>query len=77
MNAPAFGFQSRRASDAWAEFSGKAEPVFPLTNKYHADLVSKWTRNGRVPTLEQAEAMEAREYAMAETLDGMYATTEA
>lgn len=77
MNALAFGFQSRRAADAWAEFSSKASPVDAMTNTYHARLVSKWTRNGRVPTLAEAEAMEAREYAMAETLDGMFATTEA
>lgn len=50
---------------AWDRmFVAKAEPVFPSETKYRQDLISKWTRNGRVPTLEQAEALEAEEYAL-------------
>jgi hypothetical protein len=68
--------QSPLIAPAWdAAFVHRARSVFPSENKYRADLVSKWTRDGRVPTLEEAEAMEGREYAATETLDGAYPTT--
>ena len=61
-----------RAAAAWAEFSTRAEPVFPSQLTYQSRLISKWTRNGRVPTLAEAEALESEEYARNECLAYRY-----
>jgi hypothetical protein len=74
VSALAFGFANPRARDAWAEFSAKADPVFPSETKYRQDLISKWTRNGVIPTLERAEEMEAAEYAYEACLEGQTMT---
>lgn len=57
---------------AWAEFSAKVEPVIPSETLYRMRLISKWTRGGRVPTLEEAEALEGEEYAREACLEARF-----
>ena len=58
-----------RFAAAWAAICN-VPPTIPSETDYKMRLISKWTRNGHVPTLEEAEAMEGMDYARCETLDG-------
>ena len=70
MNLPAL-LDPVRFAAAWASI-GNVPPSIPSETDYAIRLISKWTRGGKVPTLEEAEAMEGMEYARIETLDGAY-----
>ena len=50
-----------RFAAAWASISN-CPPTDPLVTQYQMRLISKWTRNGKVPTLAEAEALEGEEY---------------
>lgn len=60
-----------RFAAAWASIAN-APPSIPSETDYKMRLISKWTRGGKVPTLEEAEAMEGMDYTRCETLDGAY-----
>lgn len=50
-----------RFAAAWASI-GNVPPSIPSETDYKMRLISKWTRNGKVPTLAEAEAMENMDY---------------
>lgn len=70
MSALAFGFESPRAAAAWAEFSGKAAPVFPS----ETDAIARIASARNVDFTTAREMFEAEQYARQETLDGKYRT---
>jgi len=61
VNIPALLDPARFAA-AWASIAN-APPSIPSETDYRMRLISKWTRDGKVPTLEEAEALEGMEYA--------------
>lgn len=46
-----------RFAAAWASIAN-VPPSIPSETDCRMRLISKWTRGGKVPTLEEAEAME-------------------
>jgi len=46
-----------RFAAAWASIAN-VPPSIPSETDYKMRLISKWTRNGKVPTIEEAETME-------------------
>lgn len=70
MNLPAL-LDPVRFAAAWASIAN-VPPSIPSETDYAMRLISKWTRDGNVPTLEEAEALEGMDYARIETLDGAY-----
>lgn len=56
MNLPAL-LDPVRFAAAWASIAN-VPPSIPSETDYAMRLISKWTRGGHVPTLEEAEAME-------------------
>jgi len=50
-----------RFAAAWAAICN-VPPTIPSETDYKMRLISKWTRNGHVPTLEEAEEMERMDY---------------
>lgn len=70
MNIPAL-LDPVRFAAAWSSIAN-VPPSIPSETDYAMRLISKWTRGGHVPTLEEAEALEGMDYARCETLDGAY-----
>lgn len=60
MNIPALLDPARFAA-AWAAIAS-VPPSIPSETDYAMRLISKLTRGGKVPTLEEAEAMEGMGY---------------
>lgn len=50
-----------RFAAAWASI-GNVPPSIPSETDRRMRLISKWTRDGHVPTLEEAEALEGMEH---------------
>lgn len=60
MNLPAL-LDPVRFAAAWSSISN-VPPSIPSETDYAMHLISKWTRDGHVPTLEEAKALEGMDY---------------
>ena len=60
MNLPAL-LDPVRFAAAWASI-GNVPPSIPSETDYRMRLISKWTRDGRVPTLDEALELEGMDY---------------
>lgn len=60
MNLPAL-LDPVRFAAAWASI-GNVPPSIPSETDYAMRLISKWTRDGHVPTLDEALELEGMNY---------------
>ena len=60
MNLPAL-LDPVRFAAAWASI-GNVPPSIPSETDYRMRLISKWTRDGHVPTLDEALELEGMGY---------------
>lgn len=60
MNLPAL-LDPVRFAAAWASI-GNVPPSIPSETDYSIRLISKWTRDGHVPTLDEALELEGMNY---------------